>query len=46
MRCMFFCKPKIKKISTSELKEVYLPSKKGNYFLDVRTKAEDRKSVV
>ncbi|RYL94267.1 rhodanese-like domain-containing protein [Sporolactobacillus sp. THM7-4] len=40
MRCIFFCKPKIKKISTSELKKVYLPSKKGKYFLDVRTKAE------
>lgn len=39
MRCIF-CKPKIKKISTSELKEVYLPSKKGKYFVDVRTKAE------
>jgi rhodanese-related sulfurtransferase len=40
MKCPFFCKPKIKKISTSELKETYLPDKKGKYFLDVRTKPE------
>ncbi|MCL1631947.1 rhodanese-like domain-containing protein [Sporolactobacillus sp. CPB3-1] len=35
-----FGKSKIKKISTSELKNVYLPDKKENYFLDVRTRAE------
>lgn len=39
MEC-FFCRPKIKKITTAELRNVYLKDKKDRFFLDVRTPSE------